>query len=184
MRACRKYWLIAVSSLYSALLRWLMTSGFPFIAMAPVRAKRCAPRIQARPDYSPREKTATKRKSHAFAKTGGPRGSHAGWTRNARPAALGAGMGIEEKKAPADLRSSSLRADHAAFAIIGRSRRRATASWKISEARSSQFPQQSAYPVARRTWSNECAPLSAASRIARSVTALQMQTYMALPGSG
>jgi len=72
----------------------------------------------------------------------------------------------------------------AAFAIIGRSRRRATASWKISEARSSQFPQQSAHPVARRTWSNECAPLSAASRIARSVTALQMQTYMALPGFG
>src|SRR4249919_2484234 len=32
MRACRKYWLIAMSSLYSALLRCWMTDGSPFMA--------------------------------------------------------------------------------------------------------------------------------------------------------
>src|SRR5690349_20313508 len=65
MRACKKYWLIAVSSLNSALLRWPMIFAFPFIARSPSRA---APRGRAakRHDYSAHDRNARKRKSHAF----------------------------------------------------------------------------------------------------------------------
>src|SRR5690606_41135327 len=48
--ACRKYWLIAVSSLYRALLRYSMTLASPFICSAPLRGERAhssAPRVAA-----------------------------------------------------------------------------------------------------------------------------------------
>ena len=54
-----------------------------------------------------------------------------------------------------------------------------TALANVSRASASQQPQQSEQPVRSCSWANDCTPPATSRWMSRSVTALQLQTYMA-----
>src|SRR5690606_4892954 len=136
--ACRKYWLIAVSSLYRARLRYSMTLASPFIARPPVAVG--DGRTLAR--RGRRGRTANRVHSP---------GSAPECARTQAAAGRGSGR--------------SLAAWYAATrsAAVGR-----------------QVPQVAPQPVRMVSSATLSQPAWTASRIWRSVTPLQMQTYTAV----